>query len=65
MKLSKLMFKIPKDAGWLLPGLEVKRWFMLLILGAIFAAIGICIIYNLRPIYYLIKMIMNIAHMLP
>jgi uncharacterized cofD-like protein len=65
MKLSKLMFKIPKDAGWLLPGLEVKRWFMLLILGAIFAAIGICIIYNLRPIYYLIKMIMNIAQMLP
>lgn len=65
MKLSKLLFKIPKDAGWLLPGLEIKRWFMLIILGAVFAAIGICIIYNLRPIYYLIRLIMKIAQMLP
>ena len=65
MKLSKLLFKIPKDAGWLLPGLEVKRWFMLLIIGAVLAAVGICIICNLRPIYYLINIIMKIAQMLP
>ena len=65
MKLSKLLFKIPKDAGWLLPGLEVKRWFMLLISGAVFAAVGICIICQLRPIYYLINLIMKIAQMLP
>ena len=65
MKLSKLLFKIPKDAGWLLPGLEVKRWFILLITGAVMAFIGLCIIYNLRPIYSLIKMIMKITQMLP
>ena len=65
MKLSKLFFKIPKDAGWLLPGLEVKRWFMLLIAGAVLVAVGICIICNLRPIYYLINLIMKIAQMLP
>ncbi len=65
MKVSKLFLKIPKDAGWLLPGLEVKRWFILLIIGAILATIGICIIYNLRPVYSLIKMITRITQMLP
>ena len=65
MKLNKLLFKIPKDAGWLLPGLEVKRWFVLIITGAVIAAIGVCIIANLKPIYTLINMIMGLAQMLP
>lgn len=65
MKMSKFFLKIPKDAGWLLPGLEVKRWFLLLILGAIMATVGLCIIYNLKPVYSLIKMIMRLTQMLP
>ena len=24
-----------KDAGWLIPGLEVKRWFALIFLGSV------------------------------
>ncbi len=65
MKVSKLFLKIPKDAGWLLPGLEIKRWFLLLIIGALSAAVGLCIIYNLKPVYSLIKMIMKLTQMLP
>ena len=65
MKFNKLFIRIPKDAGWLLPGLEVKRWFLLIITGAILAAIGLCIIYNLRPVYSLINMIVKITQMLP
>ncbi len=65
MKFNKLFIRIPKDAGWLLPGLEVKRWFLLIITGAIIAAIGLCIIYNLRPVYSLINMIVKITQMLP
>ncbi len=65
MKFNKLFIRIPKDAGWLLPGLEVKRWFLLIITGAILAAIGLCIIYNLRPVYSLINMIVRITQMLP
>ena len=65
MKYTKLFTRIPKDAGWLLPGLEVKRWFLLIITGAIIAAIGFCIIYNLRPVYSLINMIVKITQMLP
>ena len=65
MKFNKLFLYIPKDAGWLLPGLEVKRWFVLIITGAVMATIGLCIIYNLRPVYSLIRMIMKITQMLP
>ena len=65
MKFNKLFIHIPRDAGWLLPGLEVKRWFLLIITGAILAAIGLCIIYNLRPVYSLINMIVKITQMLP
>ena len=65
MKFNKLFIRIPRDAGWLLPGLEVKRWFLLIITGAILAAIGLCIIYNLRPVYSLINMIVKITQMLP
>ncbi len=65
MKINKFSLKIPKDAGWLLPGLEVKRWFILIITGAILAAIGLCIISGLRPVYRLIDIIMNITQMMP
>ena len=65
MKLSKFSLKIPRDAGWLLPGLEIKRWFVLIITGAILATVGLCIITNLRPIYSMIKMILKITQMLP
>ena len=65
MKLSKFSLKIPRDAGWLLPGLEVKRWFILIITGAVLATVGLCIITNLRPIYSMIKMILKITQMLP
>lgn len=65
MRLSKLYSKIPKEAGWLLPGLEVKRWFILIITGATLAVVGICIILNLRPVYTLIRMILKITRMLP
>ena len=65
MKLSKLLFKMPKDAGWLLPGLEIKRWFFLIITGAITVGVGVCIITGLKPVYTLIRMIMKITRMLP
>lgn len=65
MKISKFSLKIPRDAGWLLPGLEVKRWFILIIIGAILAAIGLCIISNLRPVYILINLIIKLTQMIP
>ena len=65
MKLSKLFLKMPKDAGWLLPGLEVKRWFILIITGVVIASIGLCIIFDLKPALYLINMIYKLVQILP
>ena len=65
MKISKLFLRIPKDAGWLLPGLEVKRWFLLLITGVLTAVVGLCFIDNLRPIITLFKLGMKITRVLP
>ncbi len=56
---------MPKDAGWLLPGLEIKRWFLIIIIGTLFSAVGLCIILNLRPIYFLINLIVKIAQTVP
>lgn len=65
MKFVRNILKMPKSAIWLLPGLEVKRWFMLLIVGTIVSVIGLCIVLNLRPVYFLIKIIMQAAQTLP
>jgi len=65
MKLSKFFLRIPKDAGWLLPGLEVKRWFLLLITGVLIAVVGLCFLDNLRPIITLFSLSMKITRVLP
>ncbi len=57
--------KMPKDAGWLLPGLQVKRWFVLIILGTMFSLLGICIIFDMRPIYFAIGILKYIAVTVP
>lgn len=60
--IIKILRKIlPKDAGWLLPGLEIKRWFIILITGILLATIGLCILFDLRPVYHLISISMRIA----
>ncbi len=54
--------KIPKQAGWLVPGLQVKRWFALILLGTIFMTIGILILFDIKPIYYTMQFISKIAN---
>lgn len=64
IKFSKYI-RIPKDAIWLIPGLEIKRWFLLIITGAVMSAVGLCILFGLKPIFTLSKMVMRIAQTLP
>lgn len=64
-RLLKNTIRMPKDAGWLLPGLEVKRWFLIIIIGTILSTIGFCIVLNLKPIYFLMNLIMKIAQTVP
>ena len=53
--------KIPKQAGWLIPGLQVKRWFALILAGAVLMTIGILILFDLQPIYNTMQFISKIA----
>ena len=53
--------KMPKDAGWLIPGLQIKRWFILIFFGAVFVALGLLILCDLRPIFYTMEFIKKFA----
>ena len=54
-----------KEAGWLLPGLEIKRWFALIFLGSLLITIGLMIFFNLRPVYFIMEFIRKIALVVP
>ncbi len=56
---------LKKDAGWLLPGLEVKRWFLLIFLGSIMIVLGFMVLANVRPIYLTLELIRKAALVLP
>ena len=53
--------KIPKQIGWLIPGLQVKRWFAMILMGAILITIGILILFDIKPIFYTMQFISKIA----
>lgn len=61
--MNKIFYKIkmPKDAGWLLPGLQIKRWFGLIILGTIVSLLGMCVIFDMRPVYFAVGILKYIA----
>ena len=63
--LIKNTIKVPKNAGWLIPGLEVKRWFSLIIIGVTLAILGLCIVFNLKPIYWLIGVLLKLVKVVP
>ncbi len=54
--------KMPKQAGWLIPGLQVKRWFALIFVGAVMMTLGILILVDIKPIYYTMQFISTIAN---
>ena len=54
--------RIPKDAGWLIPGLQVKRWFALIFLGALLITLGILILFDIKPIFYTMQFVRAIAN---
>lgn len=51
---------VPKDAAIFLPGLNLKRWFSVQIIGILFALVGLCVIFDFKPIYHLISFAMRI-----
>lgn len=61
MKKNLYKIRMPKDAGWLLPGLQIKRWFGLIIIGTIISLLGLCVLFNMRPVYFAVGILKYIA----
>lgn len=55
MKIFDKKVRMPKDAIWLVPGLRVKRWFALIIMGSVLAALGVTFVFKLAPLYYMVQ----------
>lgn len=54
---------------WLLPGLLVKRWLLVIALGVLLATLGLAISVNLTPVFYILqfieKLLQNLAQFVP
>lgn len=61
MKKFKNNMKMPEEARWLMPGLQVKRWFALIFLGAVCMTLGVLILFDVRPIFYTMSFIQKVA----
>lgn len=61
MKNFKNSMKMPKDAGWLVPGLQVKRWFALIFIGALMMSLGFLILCDIKPVFYTMEFIRKVA----
>ena len=65
MKFFNKDKKILKDAMWLIPGLQIKRWFILIFFGSVMITIGTMIFFNLRPVYWSMEIIRKVAMNFP
>lgn len=65
MNIKEQEIKLVKKAKWLLPGLKVKRWIVLYVLGALIMSLGLLIICGFRPIYYIMRFISHVATVIP
>ena len=61
MKDFRRNVKIPEDVRWLMPGLQVKRWFALIFLGAVLMNFGVLILFDIKPVFYTMEFIRKIA----
>ncbi len=61
MKDFRRNVKIPEDVRWLMPGLQVKRWFALIFLGAVLMTFGVLILFDIKPVFYTMEFIRKIA----
>ena len=65
VKLFNKNFKIPKDITWLIPGMQVKRWFLAIFCGVTIVTLGVLILLDLRPILSIMGWIKSIAQAMP
>lgn len=61
MKDFRKNMKIPQEAKWLIPGLQVKRWFALIFLGAVMMTLGVLVLFDIKPVFYTMEFIRKVA----
>ena len=61
MKDFRKNMKMPIDAKWLVPGLQVKRWFALILFGAVLMTLGVLILFDIRPVFYTMEFVRKVA----
>ena len=61
----KFKSRLSRNAGWLIPGLQVKRWLFLVLVGAVFIALGLAILFDAKPISFIMDMVKLLAGILP
>ena len=61
----KFKSRLSRNAGWLIPGLQVKRWLFLVLVGAVFIALGLAILFDAKPISFIMDMVKVLAGILP
>lgn len=57
--------KVSKDVGWLIPGLNVKRWLFLIFIGSVLIVLGFLLIADTHMIYKIMGAIKKAAFILP
>ncbi len=53
--------RVPRQIGWLIPGLQVKRWFAMIFAGTVLMTLGILILFDIKPVFYTMQFISNLA----
>lgn len=59
------MFKFPRLATWLLPGLSFKRWIGIGLAGFFCVLVGLALILNLQPVTAVIESLRSLAQIFP
>jgi uncharacterized cofD-like protein len=59
------MFKFPRLATWLLPGLSIKRWIGIASVGFFLLFLGSALILNLQPVTFFIDQLKELAKLFP
>jgi uncharacterized cofD-like protein len=59
------MFKFPRLATWLMPGLSIKRWIGIAITGFFLLFIGMALVLNLQPVTVFIDILKGVAKIFP
>lgn len=65
MKNFLKKYKMPKQVGWLIPGLEVKRWFLISFIGLLLLCFGAMVLWNMEPLIFLFGWLKEFAKTVP